>query len=273
MGLYFFDDLNSYTLGSPPPSPWLTAPSSGGQVVVEVDPGVGSPQGRVCRIFNDTNQPGDAIRPHGLADQTNITLDLKVYAAATNKKLDVGFQNQFGTGFSAITPLIRFDIDGFVKRFDAVSGGDFSPAVSYVAGTWYAVRMIIDTLTQTNNQLYINSVLRSPAPNWDGVRQVRGIMVRSGTTTSNFYIDDARAAATFVNHTGIVRDSVTGASIVGATVVGINQADRTVVGTALSDAGGLWVMTVKAPDPLSVVFYAYRNQGEGGSARPWVQVF
>lgn len=277
MPLLFFDDFNSYALAAPPPSPWVLSVPTGSQIDVEADPQAGSPQGRVTRVFQTSGVAAEYIyRP--FSAQSKVTCDIKIRAAQTNQRLHVGLILDHSTSIVAnFVPIFCFDTDGFINR--GVGPGltyESTAHFSYAADTWYSFRIAADLTAGGFNATFVRlDDNASNAAKAGAVYAVGlGVLTDSSLSASGtWFIDDARAAPTYVTHSGIVRDAATGVPIVGATIYAVRQSDLALLASATSGVNGAWTMTLPSPDDIKVTFVALNGLTDPGSGRPWVTVF
>lgn len=284
MGLYFFDDLNTYTLGVVPPSPWhadFTYSSLvNSQVDVEVDPAVGGAQGRVIRLYENNPAGGGPTyhtilsRSLGFVTGALITFDLKVRCHFNDSRLYIGVVDNSGN--------FRHSFDFHSNGWCAIptSGiGDGYPSyaggfVAYNTDQWYQTRWTYDVNWGTRD-VTIDGVNYGSQAQGFRAANIAGIAVMTeaaSTFTRYWYIDDARAVAGRTTRTGVVRN-LNGQIVSGATVLVIRQVDRVLIAQGTTDTAGNFSIEVPAPDDVACTFAAYRNISELGSARPWVDVF
>lgn len=270
MAELYNDNVNAYTLGAPPPAPWVVTTPAGTTCTVEPDPAAGAPQGRVIRLFD--NSSGDRIfleRPIVESGLTRVAFDLKVRAAQTTCDLTLGWK-----GTTIYGDAVIFDSSGNIKVKTNNSGSPtYSTLQAYLANTWYSVRYIVDTALLGFRDVTVNGTNYG---NFSQVFFAPPQIVRSAVFTGDvgtFYVDDARAAHGVNLAEGIVRSRVTGQVVAGARVLVLRQSDNTVIaaGTTISD--GSFSISVPSPDLTPCKTIAFRNDVELGSGRPHVGVF
>jgi hypothetical protein len=270
----FLDDFNGYTLGAAPPSPWVHTIPAGTTVTVEPDPAPGGGQGRVVRIFDGATGGFGFLtteRPLGISTLTRVVFDVKVRLVQTNEKLHFGWK---GAGSLYGVALI-FDTDGNVKvLINNSGGGTLTTLQAYSANVWYSVRYIVDTAFQGFRDVTINGVNYGDfAQAFFSPPEVTAFSVRTGgSNLGTFYIDDVRAAPGINTIQGIVRSSITGQPILGASVLVLRQSDNTIIATGSTNSAGLFAISVPSPDPTACVVLARKGATELGGGRAHVSV-
>ena len=265
-----------YTVGSPPPSPWVvTTAAGGGTVTVENDPASGSPRGQVLKVFEglgagSTTSHDEAKLPLGTT-KDKITAVFEWRPLTTSRTLYFGVYVS-----STFYPILKLAADAHVKYFNSSSAWVNLPTdFIYGSVTWMKVRLVIDRLATsaelvsvTINELDKNSSALN-LPNITAA--IDGIAFQTDDTEDDgtWWVNNVQVIDKDATVSGTVVDE-NNAPVSGARIYLLRHTTNVIQASTFTNMSGQYSFTTDSGLYLGVGGALDTGSPNGGSARNWI---
>jgi streptogramin lyase len=175
----FYDDFESYTLGSFPTSGgWQLIYDGVGDSSQYVDSSHSVSGGQSLHLVGSTGSPAGAFHPVGIGDLSHVRLEAEVFVGQISKcniQQALAAFNLRDVQTTATFGGVRFNCDGEIYAVEDNVANVIVPIMSYKPQTWYDIILDVD-LTAKSFDVYINGALSR-----SGV-----LILNSGTPTGVF---------------------------------------------------------------------------------------